>query len=263
MSNTSKLNKEATFHIMSTQAKVYDSPAVVSIQDFDPDVLKKIDRPGLSYEQQVEFIKRLKAELKDKSHLIYIQIIIGLPGQTYASIKDTMIKTLELGISNHMIFPFAYLINSPAADKLYQNMHGLKWKKTFGLNGYFESVDYSDLSVTVDDLDRLYQQAVDNQLTTGVWASSTTVYQTSSLSFYDYICAHVFITLIKQAQHKIVQSGVALDYKKLSNVIDAKVTRITDRYMQVHGPLIEKYGTYMMAIPSANDNSLSRFSAII
>lgn len=263
VSNTSKLNKEATFHIMSTQAKMYDSPAVVSIQDFDPDVLKKIDRPGLNYEQQIEFIKRLSAELNDKSHLIHIQIIIGLPGQTYASIKDTVVKTLELGVSNHMIFPFAYLINSPAADKLYQNMHGLKWKKTFGLNGYSESVDYADLSVDIKDLDRLYQQATNNQLTTGVWATSTTVYQTNTLSFYDYICAHIFITLVKQAQHKIVRNGIALDYKKMCKAIDTKVFKLADRYMQVHGPLIDKYGIYMMSMPSLNDHSLTRFSAII
>jgi tRNA A37 methylthiotransferase MiaB len=263
VSNTSKLNKEATFHIMSTQARVYDSHAVVSIQDFDPDVLKKIDRPGLDYEQQIEFIKRLRDELKEKSHLIYIQIIIGLPGQTYASIKDTVIKTLELGVSNHMIFPFAYLINSPAADKLYQAMHGLKWKKTFGLNGYNESVDYEDLSVDIDDLDQLYQQAKDNQLTSGVWATSTTIYQTSTLSFYDYICANIFITLVKQAQHKIVKNGITLDYKKLSKTIDSKVYRLADRYMQVHQPLIDKHGIYMMAMPSLDSDRLTRFSAII
>ena len=263
VSNTSKLNKEATFHIMSTQAKMYDAPAVVSIQDFEPDVLSKIDRPGLSYEQQIAFIKRLKDDLGTKSHLITIQIIIGLPGQTYASIKDTIIKTLELGISNHMIFPFAFLINSPAADKIYQKLHGLEWKKTFGLNGYYDTLDYDDISVTLDDLDDLYQKATSNQLSTGMWASSTTVYKTSSLSFYDLICAHVFITLIKQAQNKIVPNNIKIDYKKLSKAVDSQVFKLVDRYMQTHEPFIKKYNAVMMSMPLLDNNKLTRFLAII
>jgi hypothetical protein len=248
---------------MSTQAKTYDAPAVVSIQDFDPDVLLKIDRPGLSYEQQIAFIKRLRDDLGPKSHLITIQIIIGLPGQTYASIKDTIIKTLELGIRNYMIFPFAFLINSPAADKIYQKLHGLEWKKTFGLNGYNDTLDYNDLSATSDSLDDLYQKATTNQLSTGMWASSTTVYKTSSMSFYDLICAHVFITLIKQAQNKIIPNNIKIDYKKLSKAVDSQVFKLADRYMQVHEPFIKKYNAYMMGMPLLDSNKLTRFTAII
>lgn len=263
VSNTSKLNKDATFHIMSTQAKKYNAPAVVSIQDFDADVLKNIDRPGLSYENQVDFIKRLFIDLGDKSNLITIQIIIGLPGQTYESIKDTVIKTYELGISNHMIFPFAYLINSPAADKMYERMHGLKWKKTFGINGYFESVNYADLSVTADDLESLYIKATNNELVEGMWATSTTLYETNTLSFRDYIRSHIFITLSKQFQKKMVYNKVPVNYKKMYTVFDNKVEQLTDHYLKVHGPLIEKYNVYMMAIPEPGSGVLNRFSALI
>jgi tRNA A37 methylthiotransferase MiaB len=263
VSNTSKLNKEATFHIMSTQAKKYNAPAVVSIQDFDADVLKNIDRPGLSYENQVDFIKRLFVDLGDKANLITIQIIIGLPGQTYESIKDTVIKTYELGISNHMIFPFAYLINSPAADKMYERMHGLKWKKTFGLNGYFESVNYADISVSTDNLEDLYAKANNNELVEGIWASSTTLYETNTLSFRDYIRSHIFITLSKQFQKKMVENKLPVNYNKMYTVFDSKVNQLTDNYLKVHMPLIEKYNVYMMAIPEIDSKTLNRFSALI
>lgn len=263
VSNTSKLNKDATFHIMSTQAKKYNAPAVVSIQDFDADVLKNIDRPGLDYEQQVDFIKRLFIDLGDKANLITIQIIVGLPGQTYESIKDTVIKTYELGISNHMIFPFAYLINSPAADKMYERMHGLKWKKTFGINGYFESANYADLSVTADDLESLYIKATNNELVEGMWASSTTLYETNTLNFRDYIRSHIFITLSKQFQRKMVGNKFPVNYDKLYTVFDSKVEQLTDHYLKVHGPLIEKYNVYMMAIPEPGSRVLNRFSALI
>ena len=263
VSNTSKLNKDATFHIMSTQAKKYNAPAVVSIQDFDADVLKNIDRPGLDYEQQVDFIKRLFVELHDRTHLITIQIIIGLPGQTYESIKDTVIKTYELGITNHMIFPFAYLINSPAADKLYERMHGLKWKKTFGINGYFENINYTDISVDATNLEELYVKANDNKLVEGMWASSTTLYETNTLSFRDYIRSHIFITLSKQFQRKMVENKLPVNYKKMYTVFDSKVNQLTDNYMKVHRPLIEKYNVYMMAIPEIDSKVLNRFSALI
>jgi tRNA A37 methylthiotransferase MiaB len=263
VSNTSKLNKDATFYIMSTQAKKYNAPAVVSIQDFDADVLKNIDRPGLNYEQQVDFIKRLLADLHDKTYLVTIQIIIGLPGQTYESIKNTVIKTYELGISNHMIFPFAYLINSPAADKMYERMHGLKWKKTFGLNGYYENINYSDIPVNTDNLESLYIKASNSELVDGMWASSTTLYETNTLSFRDYIRSHIFITLSKQFQRKMVENKLPVNYKKMYTVFDSKVEKLTDHYLAVHGPLIEKYNVYMMAIPDVDSKVLNRFSALI
>jgi len=263
VSNTSKLNKDATFHIMTQQALIYDALAIVSIQDFNPEVLSAINRPGLSEDQQIDFIKRLISTLGEKARNVYTQIIVGLPGQTYDTIKDTMIKTLNIGVQNHMLYPFAYLINSPAADPVYEKIHGLKWMKTVAINGYYRDLDFDQVGVTADNIEDIYKKAANNDLIDGQWASSTTIYQTRNMSFYDLICSHIFLTLTKQFQDKLVWKGATVDFNRLRNMLDSKVRQYADRYFEVHGPLIEKYNLFVLGIPELDSNKLLKVAAVI
>lgn len=263
VSNTSKLNKEATFHIMSQQALVYNALAIVSIQDFNPEVLTAINRPGLSEEQQIDFIKRLISTLGDRARNVYTQIIVGLPGQTYDTIKETMIKTLNIGVQNHMLYPFAYLINSPAADPVYEKIHGLKWMKTVAINGYYQDLDFDQAGVNSDNLEDIYKKAAANNLIDGHWAASTTVYETRNMSFRDLVRCHIFLTLVKDFQDKMIWKNATVDYNKLRYVLDAKVDQYADRYFEVHAPLIEKYNLFVLGIPELDSTKLIKVAAVI
>jgi hypothetical protein len=61
----------------------------------------------------------------------------------------------------------------------------------------------------------------------------------------------------------MIENKLPVNYKKMYTVFDSKVDQLTDNYLTVHMPLIEKYNAYMMAIPEIDSKVLNRFSALI
>ena len=99
----------------------------LSAQDIHPHVLKAINRPG-SWEDHKEVGLELYKEFHESKGLnkIYVELIMGLPGQTY----ESWIATLDEIYSNGFIprsYPFLILSNAPAKYDLdYRSLHGIK-----------------------------------------------------------------------------------------------------------------------------------------
>lgn len=99
----------------------------LSVQDINPDVLKAIDRPG-DWNELKEFGLDLYKEFHITKNLnkIFVELILGLPGQTY----DSWIETLDEVYSSGFIprtYPFLLLRNAPATyDVAYREKFGIK-----------------------------------------------------------------------------------------------------------------------------------------
>jgi putative methyltransferase len=76
----------------------------ISIQDLDDDVKKNVDRIDFSFEEQVSMFKRLQ-EIKYLP--VFIECILGLPGSSIKTIKDSVqrisLEKLPFPIGHHWI----------------------------------------------------------------------------------------------------------------------------------------------------------------
>jgi putative methyltransferase len=132
--NYSKLQKDNNlklFHILA-QGNLSENGFVTAIQDINPQILKNIDRPSISWEEQVKIIDELYVAYP---HLhSHIQLIQGLPGQTVASWRETLKEICKRPVTLQ-IFVNELLAASPAIrDPNYQE----KWQYT-----YSDSVRYT------------------------------------------------------------------------------------------------------------------------
>jgi putative methyltransferase len=76
----------------------------ISIQDLDDNVKKNVDRIDFSFEEQIAMFKRLQ---KIKYLPVFIECILGLPGSSIATIKDSIqrisLEKLPFPIGHHWI----------------------------------------------------------------------------------------------------------------------------------------------------------------
>lgn len=147
--NTPKLKKEVTFYIQTTQAKLFGFRMIVSLQDINEEVLNNIDRPSISWEEHKALIKRMLAVAPEKQDIMAVQLIIGLPGQTFNSIVEMLCELYRTGVRFYDAFAWTYLENSPAAEPGYQRLHKLNW-----MDVYFPNAK----SVECNDLEALYKE---------------------------------------------------------------------------------------------------------
>jgi radical SAM superfamily enzyme YgiQ (UPF0313 family) len=153
--NTPKLKKDVTFYIQTKQAKLFGFRMIVSLQDINEEVLQNINRPSISWEEHKVLIKKMLAIAPEKQDIMAVQLIIGLPGQTYDSIVEMLCELYRTGVRFYDAFAWTYLENSPAADTMYQKIHKLKW-----MDVYFPNAK----TITVDSIEETYKT-----LATGVY----------------------------------------------------------------------------------------------
>lgn len=139
IANTSKLKKDATYHIMLNQAKYYDLyPVILSIQDPNPDVLRNIDRPDVSYAVYVDMVRRFKEDLPSEKHgsIAWVHLIIGLCSQTYSVFMNGVKKMIEDGFNAGLLELqyWSYLENAPSAELDFQIKWKQKWAKMYAIS---------------------------------------------------------------------------------------------------------------------------------
>jgi len=115
--NTAKNNPNRTVEI----AKKFinsglSSTHVLSIQHTDKDVLAATERANISTDKQVQVVK----ELMEDGIPIYVQLILGIPGDSYRTWKKCFSDLMEWGIHAHYwVFPYNLLPNAPANEPEY------------------------------------------------------------------------------------------------------------------------------------------------
>ena len=95
----------------------------LALQDSNEDVLRTIDRKNIHWESQVEMAKRLGEQY---NFAFYTDIMMGLPGQTVDTWKETLLDLTTTNITmnvNHV----QVLPNSPMAKRYYRDLYKIRW----------------------------------------------------------------------------------------------------------------------------------------
>ena len=94
------------------------SAHVLSIQHTDRDVLAATERFNISVEKQIEVVREMLAD----DIPIYVQLILGIPGDTYEKWKTCFYDLMEWGVhSYYWVFPYNLLPNAPAAEPAFRD----------------------------------------------------------------------------------------------------------------------------------------------
>jgi len=106
-----KNNVEHTFHLIKKMrdAGIYHSPhdGMITLQDPNPDIVKYNGRP---VSKEYEKIKAYQEYTKDQPHkTAQIEIILGMPGQTWETLWNSMSDLVEQDLLSHYL-PYLYLI---------------------------------------------------------------------------------------------------------------------------------------------------------
>lgn len=120
--NTAKNNPDRTLAIAR---KLFNSGLmsahVLSIQHTNEAVLAATDRRNISIEKQCAVTRELMAD----NIPISVQLILGIPGDTYELWKTCFSDLMEWGIHGYyLIFPYNLLPNAPASDPQFMR----KWE---------------------------------------------------------------------------------------------------------------------------------------
>jgi radical SAM superfamily enzyme YgiQ (UPF0313 family) len=91
----SKLNKKNNLKIfkMLLAARLLRAGITLSVQDTNQMVLANIDRPDVGWDEHVAMADEIRREYPNAG--IRVQLVYGLPGQTPASWRQTMVQVLE------------------------------------------------------------------------------------------------------------------------------------------------------------------------
>lgn len=195
--NTSKLKKNVE-HFVINNARHYGGRVRLALQDIDTDVLRKMDRPSLSWEEHQAMIKRIQSQPDIDPKMISVSLMLGAAGQTFDGLTDTISELWRVGIYIYQLNWWMLLPNSPAADKFYQRLHGLEWLRVFYI--------YRHPQVVGHDLRYLYQAMQQDLPVKKHFIESThALYRTNTMTFQDLMAVHILYENIKE--FKIANPG--------------------------------------------------------
>jgi hypothetical protein len=229
--NTPKLKKQATYHIMKKNAELYGLRMMISLQDIDQDVLAKMDRPSLSWDDHKQLILDLKNNTNaDTRDLLSVQLMLGVAGQSFQSLTNTIRQVWsETNVYKYQINHWTLLSNSPGAEAFYQALHRLKFVPVYVINknisGYptLESV-YQAIKQGSDIRKHVYE--------------SNMVFSTSTMKFEEMIAVKILDNMLNKfvdTPHLILDDLVWSDL-----TIDA-LTSAKIQYLE-HQQLSNQYG---------------------
>lgn len=103
----------------------------LSLQSVDPGTLEKIKRKNISSDSYRELQRRFTRDRVET----YSDLILGLPGETYASFTEGVSAVIEQGQHNRIQFNnLTILPNAEMADPAYRAAHGLETVETKIIN---------------------------------------------------------------------------------------------------------------------------------
>jgi putative methyltransferase len=106
----------------------------ISIQDLDDDVKKNVDRVDFSFEDQISMFHKLQ---EHKYLPIVIEMILGLPGSSLATVKDSIHKISLAKLVTPIAYFWALLPTTPAYDPAYREKYKIvtvTGKSSYGPN---------------------------------------------------------------------------------------------------------------------------------
>jgi tRNA A37 methylthiotransferase MiaB len=250
ITNTPKLRKENTYEILKTTAENLGTQLKFSLQDINQDVLDKMERPSLSWDDHKSLIHKLRTNLDPKFHnLMMAELMVGVAGQTYDSFTDTIKRIImETGIQNFFMNHWMLLPNSPGADPFYQRLHKIKWIK-----GY--SVDKYHNINSVERLEDIYQEIVNGHGLIHGAKEGNYVFSTSTMTFAEIMAIHILqsslidLSEIKKILNSEPEIQTLRNIKNFESVFEKlKIRSLISAKQQFEEikPLIDKYGVIVL-----------------
>lgn len=160
----------------------------LSVQDVHDHVLQAIDRPG-NWQEAKDVGLSMYREFADKKNFkkIFVELILGLPGQTV----ESYIENLDEVYGNGFIprtYPFLLLRNAPAT---YNQEYRAKWEIKDGL--VFETIDMQLVGDTVEEVyNNPLRNFVYNQITScKTFTEKDWVKMTCADQLYRRLCSRI------------------------------------------------------------------------
>lgn len=226
--NTPKLKKASTFYIMKKVFEVYEKklfPQFISFQDINVDVLNNINRPSLTFQEHIEFVKNLKQQTNiDISNLLNAVIMVGLPGQTY----DTFCKSIqkiynESEIKKIVLIHWEFLPNSPAADVEYKKKFKIKTIPAVYLTHYL-NLEKEQCFEDLKTIDKLYQKVHERKYVNHYFAETNFIHSTKDISFIEINACKILLRLLESPLIKN-KKNFLLDDKNLRLLKDLSLEK--------------------------------------
>ena len=112
----------------------------ISIQDVNDEIKKNVDRVDFPFEDQVDMFRNLQ---KRKYLPIFIETILGLPGQNIDSMKNEINVITNYGFQYPLHYMFAMLPGTPANDPAYRKEWNIDTVKNKSSSGFGMPVLYA------------------------------------------------------------------------------------------------------------------------
>jgi len=239
--NVPKLKADAVYRMLKrTSTHAHEAQRLhLPLQDINTDVLEKMDRPALTWDQQKNIIARLINDMGPGSERkMEVGMLLGAAGQSFDSFTESMYKVwTESTVSRIKVYIWELLPNSPGADLLYQKVHRLRWMKS-----YKGDTDRHPLT-TIDSLESLYHN-VKNSSThdLSLWLfSSQLIWETATMTHEDMVACMIVRYWIDITGNKIPANQIkSLD--KVYAAIKQKAKKLAHDYCQQEQKMIDKYG---------------------
>ena len=122
----------------------------ISLQTLSPEVLNTIDRNNIKPEKLLQIINELD------NIDISSELIIGLPGETADSWRQTLKKHKELGITFGRGYPLYVLPNTPMATPEYREKYKIKTKRMVLPDGETFEMIYECYSYDLEEIKQIY-----------------------------------------------------------------------------------------------------------
>tara|TARA_R110002074_G_scaffold251741_1_gene423282 strand:+ start:2787 stop:4784 length:1998 start_codon:yes stop_codon:yes gene_type:complete len=118
-----------------------DKGITIALQSMHEPTLKAIKRKNVDDGKLEEFLKMYN----DWDLPSYVEIILGLPEETYSSFTSGVCKVMELDQHNYIgIYPLTAFPNTPFGDPEYVEKYGLKVVKTYTAFMHYDISEQND-----------------------------------------------------------------------------------------------------------------------
>lgn len=215
--NTAKNNPDRTLTIAKKFLNTGLSSAhVLSIQHTNRDVLAATNRSNISTQKQYEVAR----QLMEDNIPVYVQLILGIPGDKYEFWKACFSDLMEWGIhSYYWVFPYNLLPNAPAAEPDYIQ----KWE--------IETID----RYTLLNGGKRLREPFDPLIT-----KSRLIVKTKTYSPDDWVNMNTYAAYIKSLHNCSVTQLIAIYLRFTHNIL----------YQQFYNDLFENF--IQQTIPARN-----------
>ena len=196
--NIAKLKKDAQVYFTVQNALTYKTRIGLSFQDINEDVLQKMDRPSLNWEDQKKILLEVKESVgPEEARKLWVRFMLGTPGQSFESLADSIFKIwLETDVFEIRLSHWFLLPNSPGADPLYNKMHKLKWVKAY------EQTDSKNPVSEFSDLENIYRNFDADSGLRHRFYEGTAIYSTATMDLGQMIACEILIQLLVRLHEK-------------------------------------------------------------